>query len=1097
MVKMRLDPTTKRNLIMQLLLFVLFLSVLASVDRIGAKIEHVIAPDTYVNTGFPTVTDLTLGSSICTQYSEYGRPSSSKVSATPPVMSLLRAQIDNYLRLGQPVVLFFYADWCSFCQRQTPIIKELETEYEDKIAFLWINGAENPQVVNAFSISGYPTMYLITGKGEVGQYTSQEFHGFTPKAMLKRHMDVLMTQGRGDGSIPANLPWAADQGCVDPPSGLVSWWPGDGSIPANLPWAADQGCVDPPSGLVSWWPGDGSSNDIIGNDHFTGNIEFLPGKVGQAFNFGVDTSVEASGTHINDLQQLTIEFWMKLTGLHYRLDEIQFLSLNEKAMFTLMGGKEMAGFLLIFTLQIDDQHHYVIAEITDQEYHHVAATYDGQDIRLYLNGVEVEINSISGTVDLGFGLELNPPSDLILSLPFVGLIDELTFYNRALQNDEIEAIYNAGSAGKCFFLHGTITTTDHDRVVHKLPHIMVTLDWGGTQYTVYTDDNGEYVINMLNDNTFFIGSAITGFLRVTLEDEGDGTDPYIQVYEDTTANPIFAETVNFMINTLNDLEQNVDLSNNPNINADTLPMTIWNAIDFLSDAAIIYFHTYQAIDFALNTLGMGFDHRLPVEVIAWDGSPFTQRTMYCLSSILCSPVTSIHIPSIDSYFSSGNRPDNREWHEFSHHIMADSLIGGDNGWPTRHGGDAIHGGYPNHCTSDSWIEGFAEYISCLIAEDTGDPNPSCYAMGNFNGQNPCYYNLEWNQEAWTTPEEMAVAGLLWDLHDGVNAADNDWISLTANEIWMQINDVDHQNVRDIYLTLDALTRPDLTGDADYDGIDNLDELFISHGHFSDANGNQIYDAGEIVGYTGDAARPDREAMPLRPGSIIIVNVNDSSTLTPVDVSEFEVKMVVDPPHDYLSMNFKIRKNADGALYFTMPPPRYSAKAYIFAKKEGYFDSEALVIDTSFYWDKIEEPKLEYLVEYTFYLNPIGIDSDTDRIGDMEDNCPFTSNNDQIDSDYDRVGDACDTCPTVNNPYQADFDNDRIGDACDNCPRVPNPDQTDRNGDGIGDACEPTTTTTVVREFPRVNTIFLLLLSMNLLFVLWKRRRLKLKSYFEK
>ena len=42
------------------------------------------------------------------------------------------------------------------------------------------------------------------------------------------------------------------------------------------------------------------------------------------------------------------------------------------------------------------------------------------------------------------------------------------------------------------------------------------------------------------------------------------------------------------------------------------------------------------------------------------------------------------------------------------------------------------------------------------------------------------------------------------------------------------------------------------------------------------------------------------------GSYIIVNVINSSTLEQVDVSEFDVEMRVEPPHDYLNVNFTIQ-----------------------------------------------------------------------------------------------------------------------------------------------------------------------------------------------
>ena len=97
-----------------------------------------------------------------------------------------------------------------------------------------------------------------------------------------------------------------------------------------------------------------------------------------------------------------------------------------------------------------------------------------------------------------------------------------------------------------------------------------------------------------------------------------------------------------------------------------------------------------------------------------------------------------------------------------------------------------------------------------------------------------------------------------------------------------------------------------------------------------------------------------------------------------------------------------------------------------------------------------------------------VDTDSDGIINLEDNCPYVANPEQIDSDGDGVGDACDNCPTVYNPGREDTDGSGIGDACndaldqdgdeweddyDNCPTVPNPDQADSDGDGMGDVCD--------------------------------------------
>ena len=73
---------------------------------------------------------------------------------------------------------------------------------------------------------------------------------------------------------------------------------------SSLPGYA-QTCVQPPSGLVSWWPGDGNANDIADGNNGTlmGGATFASGKVGQAFLLdGINAFVDAgnaSNLHVS------------------------------------------------------------------------------------------------------------------------------------------------------------------------------------------------------------------------------------------------------------------------------------------------------------------------------------------------------------------------------------------------------------------------------------------------------------------------------------------------------------------------------------------------------------------------------------------------------------------------------------------------------------------------------------------------------------------------------------------------------------------------------------------------------------------------------
>ncbi len=78
-------------------------------------------------------------------------------------------------------------------------------------------------------------------------------------------------------------------------------------------------------------------------------------------------------------------------------------------------------------------------EVTENEWVHVAAVYDGSSMRLYQNGTLVGQTSKSGNLTFRSGLSCwiggNPPA--ATSAPWRGEIDDVRIYNRAVTEDEI------------------------------------------------------------------------------------------------------------------------------------------------------------------------------------------------------------------------------------------------------------------------------------------------------------------------------------------------------------------------------------------------------------------------------------------------------------------------------------------------------------------------------------------------------------------------------------------------------------------------------------------------------------------------------------
>jgi Concanavalin A-like lectin/glucanases superfamily len=69
---------------------------------------------------------------------------------------------------------------------------------------------------------------------------------------------------------------------------------------------------------------------------------------------------------------------------------------------------------------------------------HLATTYDGSTLRLYVNGAEVGTQATSGAIQVSTG-RLRIGGNAIWSEWFAGRIDEVRIYTRALTAAEIQA----------------------------------------------------------------------------------------------------------------------------------------------------------------------------------------------------------------------------------------------------------------------------------------------------------------------------------------------------------------------------------------------------------------------------------------------------------------------------------------------------------------------------------------------------------------------------------------------------------------------------------------------------------------------------------
>ena len=87
--------------------------------------------------------------------------------------------------------------------------------------------------------------------------------------------------------------------------------------------------------------------------------------------------------------------------------------------------------------------------VADNFWHHLAATYDGETLKLYVDGaVQKQTATFKGPVawagkELTVGLNRSAPTPEEKGLSYQGIIDDVRIYDRALAATDITAIYSA------------------------------------------------------------------------------------------------------------------------------------------------------------------------------------------------------------------------------------------------------------------------------------------------------------------------------------------------------------------------------------------------------------------------------------------------------------------------------------------------------------------------------------------------------------------------------------------------------------------------------------------------------------------------------
>jgi hypothetical protein len=218
-------------------------------------------------------------------------------------------------------------------------------------------------------------------------------------------------------------------------------------------------CPGLPAGIVAFWRGEGNTSDYAGTNDavFNGAASYVPGEVGEAFTFdGVSSYLAVPNSPLWDLgtSDFSVEFWVNFSqipsstpvgdssGVFIAHDEgggvrnKWLLGLGGGLLYLYVNGPAIGSHLLAQSA----------FNPTTNQWYHLALTRQTEVYRLFSDGqvLSTQTNAISIPA-ANAPLTIGAAQDLFFS----GMLDEISFYNRALTPAEVSSIYQAGSSGKC------------------------------------------------------------------------------------------------------------------------------------------------------------------------------------------------------------------------------------------------------------------------------------------------------------------------------------------------------------------------------------------------------------------------------------------------------------------------------------------------------------------------------------------------------------------------------------------------------------------------------------------------------------------------
>lgn len=114
-----------------------------------------------------------------------------------------KAELDNLIRTGVPVILHFWASWCDASKHMDQVFSHLSTDFPHA-NFFRVEAEEQPEISDAYSVSAVP-YFVFCKDGK----TFDTLEGADPSSLANKVAKVAGSINPGDAASPASLGLAA------------------------------------------------------------------------------------------------------------------------------------------------------------------------------------------------------------------------------------------------------------------------------------------------------------------------------------------------------------------------------------------------------------------------------------------------------------------------------------------------------------------------------------------------------------------------------------------------------------------------------------------------------------------------------------------------------------------------------------------------------------------------------------------------------------------------------------------------------------------------------------------------------------------------